>query len=85
MSVRPEYEFQALEPLETPDLNAYWTYEDAIKYPPNQVWTIIEGDEDSSLYAAPGIHVVNRLGFMVTKYPWTDPDVDYYWYEAEGT
>ncbi|TAN06833.1 MAG: hypothetical protein EPN36_03635 [Rhodanobacteraceae bacterium] len=39
----------------------------------NRVWTVIEGDE-GTLYAMAGYHVVNRVGYLVTREPWTDPD-----------
>jgi hypothetical protein len=35
----------------------------------DSVWAIIEG-EDGSLVAAPGPHVVNVVGFIVTEIPW---------------
>ena len=40
----------------------------------NHVWTILEsGDsEDDSLYASPGFHVVNRIGYVLTRKPWID-------------
>lgn len=34
------------------------------------VWTVVETGESETLYALPGIHVVNRLGMVVTERPW---------------
>jgi hypothetical protein len=39
----------------------------------HRVWTVVEGDEDT-LYAMAGYHVVNRVGYLVTREPWTNPD-----------
>jgi hypothetical protein len=44
--------------------------------PEQRVWTIIEGDRSRALYAMPGFHFVNRLGYVVTEQPWTDPGRD---------
>ena len=40
----------------------------------NHVWTVLEaGDgDDGNWYASPGFHVVNRMGYVMTKKPWTD-------------
>lgn len=49
-------------------------YDDIKDQPSNHVWTILESgsDEDDSWYASPGIHYVNRLGYVITKKPWVD-------------
>ncbi|MFA5366650.1 MAG: hypothetical protein WC333_02100 [Dehalococcoidia bacterium] len=31
-----------------------------------QVWTIIESDRNDNIYYLSGLHIVNRLGFLVT-------------------
>jgi len=36
---------------------------------PKTVWTIVEGDE--SLWVIAGFHLVNRLGYLITKSSWT--------------
>jgi len=43
--------------------------------PIRHVWTIVEpgNDKDGNWYASPGIHFVNRLGYILTRKPWTDP------------
>lgn len=42
--------------------------------PIEHVWTIVESgsDEDRNWYALPGCHVVNMLGYVLTKHPWPD-------------
>jgi hypothetical protein len=42
------------------------------------VWTIIEGD-DGEFHAMPGVHVVNRFGYLVTERPWEtgEEEVDF--------
>ncbi len=44
----------------------------------NHVWTIVESgdDVDDSWYGIPGIHYVNRLGYVITKMAWKDGAVD---------
>lgn len=48
--------------------------------PDNQVWTVVEGD-DGKLYAITGMHIVNKLHYVVTEEPWTEEDesIDYKW------
>lgn len=49
-------------------------HQDIKDKPIHHVWTILESgnDEDGSWYASPGIHYVNRLGYILTRKPWTD-------------
>ncbi len=49
-------------------------FEDVKDEPVNRVWTILEsgGGDDGNWYASPGFHVVNRMGYVMTKKPWTD-------------
>ncbi len=49
-------------------------FEDVKDQPVNHVWTILESDDDDdgNWYASPGFHVVNRMGYVMTKEPWTD-------------
>lgn len=37
-----------------------------IKYPVNQIWTQVEGD-DGEIVVCAGSHVVNRLGYWITE------------------
>lgn len=59
-----------------------FTFADVRDRPPNYVWTVVEtgDDSDGSWYAQPGFHVVNKLGYVMTRKPWTDatPDAIYF-------
>lgn len=46
--------------------------------PANHVWTIVESgdDMDGNWYAMPGLHYVNRLGYVTTEQPWIDCSLD---------
>lgn len=44
--------------------------------PPANVWTVVEG-ENNSQGISPGMHVVNRLCFLVTQIPHNGIDVDF--------
>ena len=37
-----------------------------------RVWTIIEGEGENEMYYVTGFHLVNRIGFLVTKEPYTE-------------
>jgi len=39
----------------------------------HQVWTLI--DESGDTYIIPGYHIVNRLGYFLTKKPWTSVQI----------
>jgi hypothetical protein len=49
---------------------------------PNHVWTVVDtgDDADGNWYAQPGFHVVNKLGYVMTRRPWseTTPDAIYF-------
>lgn len=49
------------------------------------VWTIVDAgcDEDGNLYASPGAHLVNRLGYIVTEKPWETGLEDAIWFEDD--
>jgi hypothetical protein len=42
---------------------------------PRHVWSCMEGD-NGKLYLAPGFHVVNMVGYVVTVRPWSDADLE---------
>lgn len=50
--------------------------------PPHHVWTVADSgdDSDGNWYAQPGFHVVNKLGYVMTRRPWSDstPDAIYF-------
>jgi hypothetical protein len=43
---------------------------------PNNIWTIVDIDYDG-MAIIPGYHLVNREGYLITKEPWDDEDVEY--------
>jgi hypothetical protein len=73
-----ELEFVSISP---PDGESLWEYKDTLKFPREQVWTVVDdGGETESWYAEPGYHIVNVMGYMVTEKPWIDETKSYYWY-----
>ncbi len=62
------------------------TFDDVKNEPPEHVWTVVESgdDEDGSWYAAPGFHVVNRLGYVLTERPWVDATLDAIYFLDDG-
>lgn len=58
-----------------------FTFEDVRDKPVNFVWTVTEsgGGEIDHWIAAPGFHIVNVLGYVLTQLPWdeTTPDAFY--------
>ena len=56
------------------DSGDLFEYNDIKDHPIQHVWTILEtGDgENENWYASPGIHYVNRLGYVLTSKPWQD-------------
>lgn len=60
-------------PLETPGQEGNGNYlreYDAVKdLDIHYVWTVVEGD-DGTWVIDSGFHVVNKLGYLVTKNPW---------------
>ena len=65
------------------DNNASWngamfeTYGEALDYvlmkakKSNNVWTIIEGDNDT-MFIVSGVHLVNRIGYLITNEEWEE-------------
>ena len=37
----------------------------------NNVWTIIEGDNDT-MFIVSGVHLVNRIGYLITNEEWEE-------------
>ena len=56
-------------------------FDDIRNQPLEHVWTIVDSgdDSDGNWYAQPGFHVVNKLGYVMTRKPWSDstPDAIY--------
>lgn len=53
-------------------------FDDVKDRPINLVWTILESgdDVDERLYASPGLHFVNRVGYVMTKRAWVKDQYD---------
>lgn len=55
-------------------------FEHVRKQKAEHVWTIVEGDEDTTFISA-GFHWVNRIGYIITEKPWVtgveDVQLDY--------
>lgn len=64
-----------------------FTFDDVKGEPPEHVWTVVESgdDADGNWYASPGLHVVNRLGYVLTQRPWVDATLDAIYFLDEGT
>jgi len=61
----------------------YLEYLDTLIYPRNRVWSLIESEANyRNLYASPGYHIVNVLGYCVTEEPWTDMTRDALYFSA---
>lgn len=76
-----EEEFEEYGPYLRADGN-YFEHEDVVKKPLHNVWTVVEGD-DEGLYASPGFHIVNKIGYLLTKKPWKSAARDAIWYTPE--
>ncbi len=57
-------------------------FDDVRDQPPEHVWTIVDSgdDTDGNWYAVAGFHVVNKLGYVMTRKPWSEstPDAIYF-------
>ena len=62
-------------------------YDDVKDQPREHVWTIVDTGayEDENWYAMPGFHIVNKLGYIMTRRAWTSdtPDAIYFLHEDE--
>jgi hypothetical protein len=45
---------------------------------PNNIWTIVNGEGDVC-YTCPGLHYVNRVGYLQTLKPWQDHNLCFLW------
>lgn len=57
--------------------------EDLAGVPENRIWTIVDSGT-GDLYASPGLHTVNRLGYITTERPWDDDIPDAEWSISSG-
>lgn len=53
-------------------------FADVCVKPLQHIWTIVDSgdDSDGNWYACPGFHVVNMLGYVVTKKAWSNDTWD---------
>ena len=89
MPTLTETEFEVMFHPRMNDEN-YWEFDEVKDMDYRVVWTVVEtGDPDNeSLYALPGFHIVNRLGYLVSDVAWDDEadgDVEAVWDEADMT
>lgn len=87
-TIIPEDEFERrYEPIPDSSGNMVLDHADVKGKPLEHVWTIVEGD-NGNLYADPGFHVVNVVGYLFTVRPWESEFVlgewDIRWREPEG-
>ncbi len=64
--------FEALfEPIARGDGSLLWDRSDIDwhRIDTRSIWTVVEGGK-GSLYVIAGIHVVNRIGFLVCEHEW---------------
>ena len=56
----------------------FFEFEEVRDQPPNHVWTVVEtgDDRDGNWYAEPGFHIVNKIGYVMTRKPWVDETRD---------
>lgn len=57
-------------------------FEEVKDLPLNTVWTVVDTD-DGHWIAQPGFHIVNKLGYVVTQKPWSDSEIEAYWFEDD--
>jgi hypothetical protein len=53
-----------------------WAHKATLAHPLNHVWTLVDNDENDRIEALPGYHAGNACGYVVTKYPWEDQEID---------
>ena len=87
METRTEKEFfEKYNPMQNPiDKNAafdgtmYETYGEEIEFiniqEPKMIWTIIS--EEDELFIIAGLHIVNRIGYIITKEEWENSEEIY--------
>lgn len=49
----------------------YFEFEDVKDMDPHHVWTVVT-DDRGGLTAVPGIHYVNRFGYLTSEQPWPE-------------
>ena len=44
---------------------------------PNRIWTIIDNNDGEPMWICAGLHIVNRIGYLITDNGWTDKYEEY--------
>lgn len=61
------------QPIPAPSGSDLWQWSELDGIPTNRIWTAVE-DEITS--AIPGVHHVNRIGYLVSTVPWPHENLD---------
>lgn len=67
------------QPSTPPSRGDFWRYADAVSHDPENVWSVVDGDNGRQ-YLCPGFHVVNATGqyaICAVPHQWTDRVVLY--------
>jgi hypothetical protein len=67
-----------------PDGNTYWDEPPTDLYPENRIWTVIVVPGNDNQYLAPGIHRVNREGYIASEKPWTNKNAEVLWFDYDA-
>lgn len=77
-----EREFEDVWGMYLKQSGDFFEFEDVKDQPLSHVWTVVEtgDDQDGNWYATPGFHIVNKIGYVLTKKAWIDstPDAIYF-------
>ncbi|MDQ4502543.1 hypothetical protein [Sinomonas sp. ASV322] len=78
-----EWEFESdYRPIPTAEGDLVRHIDQTRGYPMNRVWSIVEPG-DNNLYAIPGYHLVNLVGYVVTETPWHDEELEAEWFISQ--
>jgi hypothetical protein len=83
MTLLTESEFDALYKPRVKRSGDLFDFEDVVNKSMNTVWTVVEAEDDDGRehwIACPGFHVVNKMGYILTKKPWVTGDEGAYWF-----
>jgi hypothetical protein len=78
VSLSEEQYYTEYSPIAAPDGSDTWEFEQIKDKPTEFVWSVVEtGDADhDALYAIPGWHVVNVLGYNLTTKAWPHENIE---------
>lgn len=64
--------FDAYQPrINEADGTHLFSFDDVREVNLHNVWSVVDSDS-GALYALPGFHTVNHVGYVVTEKPWID-------------